>query len=71
LSIPDRDGKFANVVLRECAGEFSAIQQPASVMGRVANRIAGAKFTLDGKDYLLFANDGPTRSMAEKSVLIK
>jgi aldose 1-epimerase len=28
-------------------------------VGRYANRIAGARFTLDGKDYPLAANDGP------------
>jgi len=60
LSMPDRDGKFANVVLAANAPEnFLRFNQPASVMGRVANRIAGAKFTLEGKDYTLFANDGP------------
>ena len=27
--------------------------------GRVANRIAGGKFTIDGKEYTLAKNDGP------------
>src|SRR5690606_33534012 len=30
----------------------------AAVIGRVANRIARAKFTLDGKEYTLAANNG-------------
>lgn len=30
-----------------------------AVVGRVANRIAGGKFTLDGKDYTLAQNNGP------------
>ena len=30
-----------------------------ATVGRVANRIGGAKFTLDGKEYLLAPNDGP------------
>jgi aldose 1-epimerase len=60
LDMPDRDGKFANVVLAASSpANFLRFNQSASVMGRVANRIAGASFTLDGKDYTLFANDGP------------
>ena len=30
-----------------------------SICGRVANRIAGGKFTLDGREYTLAANNGP------------
>ena len=29
-----------------------------AIVGRVANRIAGAKFSLDGKEYFLDKNDG-------------
>ena len=29
------------------------------VVGRVANRIAGAKFSLDGQEHVLHANEGP------------
>ena len=58
--MPDRDGKFANVIngadtLQPYLGNFQA----AAVMGRVANRIAGAKFTLEGKEYALAANNAP------------
>lgn len=28
------------------------------LIGRVANRVAGARFTLDGKAYRLYPNDG-------------
>ncbi len=60
LDMPDRTGKLANVVLgADSLAAYQRFAQPASVMGRVANRIAGAKFTLDGKDYTLNANDGP------------
>ena len=30
-----------------------------AIIGRFANRIAGARFTVDGKEYRLTANDGP------------
>lgn len=30
-----------------------------ALIGRVGNRIGGGKFTLDGKEYSLFCNDGP------------
>src|SRR5918995_1777182 len=30
-----------------------------ATVGRYANRIAGGKFTLDGKEYQLATNDGP------------
>lgn len=60
LRTPDRDGRFANVVLgaeslEAYIGGFSAA---ASVMGRVANRIANARFTLDGREFRVTANAG-------------
>jgi aldose 1-epimerase len=60
LDVPDRDGKAVSVV--KGAATFAAylrgFQNPgaASIMGRVANRIGGAKFTLDGKEYALADN---------------
>lgn len=60
LRVPDRQGKAANVVLG-----FDNLDQylkghPAfgAVIGRVANRIGNARFTLDGKEYPLAANNG-------------
>jgi aldose 1-epimerase len=47
LFVPDRDGARENVVL-----------QGSRVIGRYANRIAGASFSLDGRTYTLAANDG-------------
>ncbi len=60
LRVPDRDGRFANVVLgaeslEAYLGGFSAA---ASVMGRVANRIANARFTLDDREFRVTANAG-------------
>jgi aldose 1-epimerase len=61
VQVPDRTGKTANVVLG--AETFDAYMKgfpaPAAVIGRVANRIAKARFTLDGVEYKLAANSGP------------
>ena len=60
LQAPDRNGVMTNVVLG--AGtleEYLKGVNAAAVIGRVANRIAGAKFTLDGVEYKLAANNGP------------
>ena len=62
VEIPDRDGKLADVVFGfdDVAGyESDANQYFGVVAGRYANRIANAQFTLDGKTFKLFANDGP------------
>jgi aldose 1-epimerase len=60
-SMPDREGKFASVI--RGADTFApyarGFPMPAAVQGRVANRIANARFTLDGKEYTLLANNGP------------
>lgn len=61
LSVPDRDGNFANVVNPVVASDEGfqrGFSQSGAVIGRFANRIAGARFTLDGKDYILPANSG-------------
>ena len=61
IQVPDRNGTPTNVVLG--ASTFEEYQKgfpaPAAVIGRVANRIAKARFTLDGVEYKLSANAGP------------
>ncbi|MGV3532559.1 MAG: aldose epimerase family protein, partial [Chthoniobacteraceae bacterium] len=58
LHVPDRNGEFANVVLTtDSIGKFEIFNGAAAVIGRVANRIKGAKFELDGKTYTLAANE--------------
>jgi aldose 1-epimerase len=57
---PDRKGKMGNVVLGY--ESIEGYRQPGNpyfgcLVGRYANRIAGARFTLDGKQYSLAAND--------------
>ena len=60
LYVPDKNGKAANVVLG-----FDNLKQYlgpepffGATVGRYANRIAGARFTLNGHEYTLAANNG-------------
>jgi aldose 1-epimerase len=61
LDVADRDGKFADVVLGFDNLKSYVDGHPffGSIAGRVANRIAKGKFTLDGKEYKLATNNGP------------
>jgi aldose 1-epimerase len=62
VSVPDKDGKMANVVLGfdDVGGyESDRNQYFGCTTGRVANRIAKGTFTLDGKEYKLAVNNGP------------
>ncbi|MEO6245784.1 MAG: galactose-1-epimerase, partial [Opitutaceae bacterium] len=61
LKIPDRDGKLVSVVREITASEAGfqkGFREAAAVFGRVANRIAGAQFTLDGKVVSVTRNAG-------------
>lgn len=61
INVPDKNGKFANVVLGfdDVKGyESKNNQYFGATIGRVANRIAKGKFTLEGKEYTLAKNDG-------------
>ena len=59
LQAPDREGKFANVVLTtDRLEKFQrGFNGAAAVIGRVVNRIGGAQFELDGVTYKLSANE--------------
>jgi aldose 1-epimerase len=60
--VPTKDGEKVDVVFGfdDIAGyESKANGYFGCTVGRVANRIAGGKFTLDGKQYKLAQNDGP------------
>lgn len=61
IQTPDREGKFTNIVLGyDTLEEYLAGKDyRGAIIGRVANRIANASFTLNGKTYPLAANDGP------------
>jgi len=61
LIVPDRNGKPTDVVLGfdNLEGYLAGHPYFGATTGRVANRIAKAEFTLDGKEYKLAANNGP------------
>src|SRR5208337_3002044 len=61
LHVPDRDGKLDDVVLGFSDLKSYLDGHPffGAITGRVANRIAKGKFTLDGKEYKLAVNNGP------------
>ena len=53
LDVPDRNGKLADIVLGfdDLASYVKSSPHFGSVIGRVANRISGARFELEGKVY--------------------
>lgn len=62
LHVPDKDGKAADVILGfdSVAGyESEDNQYFGCSTGRVCNRIAKGKFSLDGEDYTLAVNNEP------------
>ncbi|HOU53672.1 MAG TPA: aldose epimerase family protein [Myxococcota bacterium] len=61
LWVPDRDGVLGDVVLGFDDLEGYRTRSPyfGAIVGRVANRIAGGRFRLDGVEYRLATNNGP------------
>ncbi len=60
--VPDKNGEAADVVFG--FDDVAGYESPANgyfgcTAGRVANRIAAGKFSVDGKSYTLATNDGP------------
>ncbi len=60
ISVPDRDGVFADVTPGyDTLDEYLADSRYfGALVGRYANRIANGRFTLDGIEYRLPTNDG-------------
>ena len=61
LEVPDRHGARADVVLGfDTLAEYESSSNPyfGGLVGRCANRIAGARFELEGREVLLAANEG-------------
>ena len=61
LKVPDRNDSLADVVLGfdELEPYLESAPYFGAIVGRYGNRIAGGKFTLDGKEYALAQNNGP------------
>ncbi len=62
LLVPDKDGKMTDVVVGFKGLEDYAKSTESyfgATIGRVGNRIAKGEFSLDGKKYTLFKNNGP------------
>jgi len=61
LFVPDRNGKLGDIVAgyESVDGYVKATPYFGTTVGRVANRIKNAQFTLEGKTYKLAANNGP------------
>ncbi len=61
LEVPDRNGKLGDIVLGfdDLAGYERGTAFFGATVGRVANRIRNATFSLEGKQYRVAANDPP------------
>jgi aldose 1-epimerase len=61
MIVPDRDGALADVTLGHAtlAEYLAQTAYFGSTVGRVANRIAGGRFVLDGTEYRVPCNNGP------------
>lgn len=61
LWAPDRAGRLDDIVLGfdDLAGYVAGRGYLGALVGRYANRIAGARFVLDGTEHHLTANEGP------------
>ena len=61
LSVPDREGRFADVVLGFDRDDDYSNGHPffGALIGRYGNRIAGGRFSINGREFILACNDGP------------
>ena len=73
LSVPDRTGQFADVVLGypDVNDYKSDTYFFGALIGRYANRIAEGRFELNGVQYQLATNDGPNPLTVVTAVLTK
>ena len=61
LKTPDRTGAMQNIILGfdTLTAYLAGVPYFGATVGRYANRIANARFELDGETYQLSRNDGP------------
>ena len=61
LFVKDKNGAVTDVVCGFDKAEdyFTAYGYQGAIIGRVCNRICNSKYTLNGVEYTLYANDGP------------
>ena len=61
LRTADRRGSFADIVLGHDTLDAYVADSPyfGAIIGRCGNRIAGGRFTLDGREHVLATNNGP------------
>uniref|UniRef100_H2ZBA5 Aldose 1-epimerase n=1 Tax=Ciona savignyi TaxID=51511 RepID=H2ZBA5_CIOSA len=61
LKVPDKNGKLDDIVtgFPDAQGFIDCDRYFGCVVGRVANRVAGGKFILSGKQWVLPINNGP------------
>lgn len=60
IQVPDRSGRREEITLGHDTLERYTVRHPyfGAAVGRFANRIAGGRFTLDGREYQLAVNNG-------------
>ena len=61
MLVPDKKGEMGDVILGYDTMEKYLVNVPhfGAIIGRNANRIGGAAYTLNGESYSLYANNGP------------
>jgi aldose 1-epimerase len=61
LFVPSRNGRKADILLGYSTLDGYTRNKPyiGATIGRFGNRIGGAKFFLEGREYSLYKNDGP------------
>jgi len=61
ILVPDKNGQLGDVVLGydDLAGYLADQSNFGAIIGRVTNRIAKGKFSLNGREYTLATNNGP------------